>query len=63
MRKRFFVSFFISLQKFVSLTKEAGTGFLLLFQSRNTIGILMKTYLHRLIEILPFVPAGIFKRH
>ena len=31
------------------------------FQSRNTIGRFMKTFLHRPIEILLFLPAGDFR--
>ena len=47
--KSFFISFFH--ESF----KKAGTGFVLLLQSRNTIVRLMTTYLHRPIEILYFL--------
>ena len=47
-----FVSFFNKSSK-----KEAGISFILLPQSRNTIGRLMKTYLYKPIKILYFLPA------
>ena len=40
--------------------EEAYTRFVLLFQSGNTIGRLIKTYLYRRIDILPFLPIGGF---
>ena len=43
------------------IKREAGTSFVLLCQSRNTNGRLMKTYLHRPIEIFYFLPARDFK--
>ena len=38
--------------------KEAGTNFILLSWSRNMIGLLMKTHLHRPIKILQFLTPG-----
>ena len=53
----------INLYKFFSLgsKKEVGTSFILLFKSRNTIGRLIKTYLHRPMRILYFLLAWNFK--
>ena len=41
-----------------SFTKEVGTG---LFQAKNAIERLIKTYLNRLIELLYFLPVGDFR--
>ena len=54
----FFWNFKSSLQK----ASNAGTRFALLFQSRNKIGRLMKTYSHKPIEILYFLLSGDFRR-
>ena len=45
---------------FGSYEKEGGTRFVLLLQSRITIGRFMKTYLHTRIEILHFLSVGDF---
>ena len=45
----FFVSFLKLFKLFHKVSKKAGTRFIL-FQSRNTIGRLMKSFLHRPIE-------------
>ena len=47
---------------FINFLKKAGTSFVLLFQSRNTIGsLLMKTCLRKPIENLYFLHARDFK--
>ena len=59
----FFVSF-LKLCKFSffhkSSRKEVGTSFVLLIHSRNIDGRSMKTFLHKLIQILHFLLAGDF---
>ena len=46
---------------FIKALKKAGTSFVLLFQSKNTIGRLTKTCLYKPVEISYFFPAGDFK--
>ena len=45
----------------MTFKRGAGNRFVLLCQSRNAIGKLMKTYLHRPIEILSLLNTGDFQ--
>ena len=60
----FFVSFLSVCKLFhKACENETGSSFVLLIQSRNAIGRLKKTYLHKPIEIGPFLPAKNFKKN
>ena len=43
------------------LVNDCSTNFILLLESRDTIGRLMKTYLHRPVKFLYFLPSRDFK--